>query len=141
MNVSRLPWVAAACLGAVIPTASVAHAGSHCRRPDPCRGIAILSPLESPDPCDSPVGGCYRYTPYYPGYSPDRRCLVLYGQTDWAYGVPTGQGIGNQSAGYGAFTGASRDEAGLLRLGGNNPAGRRTTPGGDLIDRMHGYQR
>lgn len=123
---------------------SSAGAGSHCRRPAADRGIAILPPLESPDPCDAPVGGRYRYTPYYPGYAPDRRCLVLYGQTSWPEGIPQPQYPANRLADYGAFTGARRDEANLLRLGGNSPSARRTAPpqpgSFDVIDRMHSYQ-
>jgi len=129
------------CLAAELATAH-AYGGSHCRRADPRRGIAILSPLECPDPCDSPVGGRYRYTPYYPGYSPARRCLVLYGQTNWAYATPSSQASGAGTADYGALTGASRDEATLLRLGGNGAAPRGSygpfpRGNGDLLDRIH----
>lgn len=144
MRLRRPLLIAGVALATGISAVQTIDAGSHCRRPAPDRGIAILSPLESPDPCDSPVGGCYRYTPYYPGYSPDRRCMILYGQAPWQYGIPSAQPMGGRSADYGAFTGASRDEATLMRLGGNSAVGRgtyRTYPGGgDAIDRIHGYQ-
>ncbi len=114
-----------------------AHAGGHLFRQAPDRGLAITSPLECPDPCDSPVGGCYLYTPYYPGYAPDRRCLLIYGQRPVHYALPR---PGAGPADYGAFTGASRDEATLLRLGGNGtarPGASRTSPGsGDIINRL-----
>jgi hypothetical protein len=146
MKTNGFLLAAVACVATGLFAAHRVHAGSHCRRADPCRGIAILSPLESPDCCDSPVGGCYRYTPYYPGYSPDRRCLVLYGQTNWAYSGPSSPASGNRPADYGALTGASRDEATLLRLGGNGSAPRGTynpssRTSGDLIDRIHGFGR
>ena len=137
--------IAGVCLAAGLSATRAVHAGSHCRRAAPDRGLAILSPLESPDPCDVPVGGCYRYTPYYPGYAPDRRCLILYGTTSWQSGPPASPALGNRPADYGTFSGASRDEAGLMRLGGNGAGGRGTyrpyhSGAGDLIDRIHGHQ-
>ena len=117
-----------------------AHAGGHLFCPAPDRGLAITSPLECPDPCDSPVGGCYLYTPYYPGYAPDRRCLPIYGQRPMQYSLPAPPPVG--TATYGAFTGARRDEAALLRLGGNGAGVPRTyrpyPANGDVIDRIHG---
>lgn len=134
----------AAYLAAVILAADVAQAGSCCYRPAPDRGIAILSPLESPDPCDSPVGGRYRYTPYYRGYAPDRRCMILYGQSSIYRGAGHPGPLGSFPANYGAFSGASRDEAGLLRLGGNGAGAYGTyrpypRGAGDVIDRIQGY--
>ena len=136
-------FLVGACLAASLSPTQTVQAGGHCRRPAPDRGIAITSPLECPDPCDSPVGGCYRYTPYYPGYAPDRRCLMIYGTSPWQYGAAAPQALGNRPADYGTFTGASRDEATLLRLSGNGGRGTyRPSYGGagDLIDRIHGYQ-
>jgi hypothetical protein len=142
MNSRSSLLIAGASLAAGLAGVHAAHAGSHCRRAAPDRGIAILSPVECPDPCDVPVGGCYRYTPYYPGYAPDRRCLILYGQTPWQYGGPVSQPMGNRPSDYGAFSGASRDEASLLRLGGNGAGGRGTyrpySGAGDVIDQIHG---
>lgn len=145
MTTKKSLSTAVLCIAAGLAAANAAYAGSHCYRADPCRGIAILSPIESPDPCDCPVGGCYRYTPYYPGYSPDRRCLMLYGQTNWAYGAQSISATGSRGPGYGAFSGASRDEATLLRLGGNGAAPRGSygiSPrgSGDILDRIHGFQ-
>lgn len=96
---------------------NAARAGDHCRRQDPERGLAILSPLECPDPCDSPVGGRYKCTPYYPGYLSDRRCC---------YPVSIYSGYASYGSGsygtYGHYSGARRDEANLLRLGGMGQA-------------------
>jgi hypothetical protein len=127
-----------------------ADAGGWCRKADPTRGLAIASPVECPDPCDSPVGGCELWTPYYPGYSPDRRCPVIYGTSAGWYGNYSAGVFGNRplpySRGdYGSFTGASRDEASLLRLGGSGPASQTTYRpfhggAGDLIDRIHGQR-
>jgi hypothetical protein len=143
MNPSRSLLTAVAFLAVGVSAGQTAAAGCHCRRPAPDRGIAVMSPLESPDPCDSPVGGCYRYTPYYPGYAPDRRCMILYGQSPWTYGAATSRAPGYRPADYGPSTGGSRDEAGLLRLGGNGGSAPGTygpSSGGDLLDRIHGRQ-
>lgn len=120
-------------LAGLVP-AQLTQAGCHCRRADPCRGIAVTSPWECPDPCDSPVSGEYCYSPYYPGYAPDRRCLLLYGKSPWEHGTGSrGYGSGD----YGALSGGRRDEKSLLRLGGNSRATPRTTV--DVIDRIRGY--
>ena len=140
-------------IGLLIVAANVTGANTvravWCRRPPRDRGVAICSPLESPDPCDSPVGGKSVYTPYYQGYAPDRRCLPpMYG-TVTSY-APTGPGFGAGALGsrpapygrsnFGAFSGASQDEAWLLHLGGFGPgAGSPSRPyQGDIIDRMQG---
>lgn len=126
--------------------AELSQAGcKHLRRQDPERGLAIMSPVECPDLCETPVGGCYRYTPYYPGYLPDK-CPMLYVPQS-GYSVP-GPGFFNNApaaygrSDYGSFTGASKDEATLVRLGGrSNAAGiyQPTNPAtGDLIDRIQG---
>jgi len=139
MKSKKTLLLAGASLVAGLSGIQAAHAGGHLFRQAPDRGLAITSPLECPDPCDSPVGGCYLYTPYYPGYAPDRRCLLIYGQRPMQYATPA---PGTGPANYGAFTGASRDEATLLRLGGNGagrPGTYRPYPGsGDVIDRIHG---
>lgn len=142
-------------LFAILAQAAAADAGCYfccCRRADPCRGSAIRSPLESPDLCDSPVGGKYVHTPYYPGYAPDRRCpLPTYSTTN--YGI-TGPGFGTGRLGsrpatygqgnYGAYSGANQDEAHLLHLGGFGPGGKGSSQphrgDGDVIDRIEGNQ-
>ena len=122
-----------------------------CKRPDWSRGIAILPPVESPDPCDSPVGGCYKVVPYYRGYLFDPRCVPPEYGTVTSYS-PTGRGLGAGELGgrpapygtgaYGGFTGASQDESNLLHLGGFGPGGdgsyRPYLQGGDIIDRIRG---
>jgi hypothetical protein len=139
-----------AVLSGSLAQAIVVDAGGCCYKAAPDRGLAIASPIECPDPCDSPVGGCYLWTPYYAGYAPDRRCPVIYGTSAGWYGNYSAGVFGNRPAtygrgNYGAFTGASQDEASLLRLGGRGPAS--TTPyhpyhggAGDLIDRIHGQR-
>jgi hypothetical protein len=96
------------------------------------------------------VGGCYRYTPYYCGYAIDRSCpLPAYGPTG-VRGV-TRPGFGAAAVGtrtaptgqldYGSFSGRNQDEAYLLHLGGFGPganATRQPSPGGDILDRIHG---
>jgi len=139
MKSSWLLFVSGGFLVVALATVETADAGACCRRAASDRGLAIASPLECPDPCPSPVGGCYRWTPYYPGYAPDRRCLILYGTSAWQCGGLT-PALRNQPADFGSYTGASRDEAALLRLGGNGP-GRNSTYRpyhGDLLDRIHG---
>ena len=142
-----LGWIVLAAALAQAPTVEARW----CRRPAPDRGVAILSPLESPDPCDSPVGGTYKIVPYYGGYLWDPCCFPpMYGPvTSYA---PTGPGLGKgalgarpapyREAGYGGFSGASRDEANLLHLGGFGPSANgyyRPHPGnGDIIDRIEG---
>ena len=126
-----------------------AGAGECLRRPAYDRGLAILSPLESPDPCSSPVGGKYRYTPYYPGYKPDRRCLTIYGATS-TNGYDGPGAFGNTPApygrsDYGAFTGANKDEKYLLHLGGMGPSlsvapGQPQRATYDIIDRIQGMR-
>jgi hypothetical protein len=131
---------------------SPAMAERCCFRCDPCRGCAIMSPIESPDACPSPVGGAYRYTPYYCGYGIDRRCLPpAYGTVD-SHGLSAPAGstgaLGRRTvpyghATYGSFTGASNDESRMLHLGGYSPSGAGSRPnhgGGDIIDRIEGHR-
>ncbi len=135
-------------LSATLVHATGAQAGCRCRCPDPCRGCAIMSPIESPDPCDPPVGGAYKYRPYYRGYAPDFCCFPpMYGTvSSYPYSGPGfgPGGLGTRpapygGANYGAFSGASRDEARLLRLGGFGAAGNgsyRPSQNVDVIDRI-----
>jgi hypothetical protein len=139
-------------VGCTVLSASLAqtdvYGGCRClRKPASDRGIAVLAPVESPDPCDEPVGGQYFHTPYYPGYAPDRRCPVQY-VSPFTYGVVTtgpyvGNAPGSAKAGYGTYTGGSQDEASLMRLGGSGPSSqvpyRPLNEGsGDLIDKIQG---
>lgn len=150
MNAGLKPTSGFVLMAAIVMTVPSADAGQHCKRQDPNRGVAIMSPLESPDPCPAPpVGGTYCPTPYYPGYCPDRRCPTI-------YGVPYTNGhdgpgyFGNAPApygrsDYGAFTGASRDEANLLKLGGMGPSSRVNgrpyqRESVDMIDRLQGIR-
>ncbi len=146
-----LRFVIATALAANLTSAVAAASDCCCYRCDPCRGSAICSPLESPDRCPSPVGGCCRYTPYYCGYAIDRRCPLPYygptgvrGVTRPSFGAPA---VGTRTAptaqlDYGSFSGGSQDEANLLHLGGFGPAGngtyRPSGGGGDLLDRIQG---
>jgi hypothetical protein len=137
---------------AMLPYAGTVEAGGCCYRAACDRGVATMSPLESPDPCDSPVGVAYRYTPYYQGFAIDRRCMPpMYGTVS-THGVPhpswsTG-GLGQRAVpyvrgGYGSFSGASKDESNLLHLGGFGLAGNGSYrpyhgSSGDMIDRIEG---
>jgi hypothetical protein len=144
--------IAATALAASLSCSVSAQAGGRCcYGPDCTRGVAIMSPLESPDPCDSPVGGAYRYTPYYRGFAIDRNCMPpLYG-TISTHGVPQPTwraGLGQRavpyaSGSYGSFSGGSQDETNLLRLGGFGLAGNGSYrpyhgSSGDVIDRIQG---
>jgi len=149
----RLSILAGSMLLVTMAQAATLEAGCFCccKRPACDRGVAILSPLESPDPCEYPVGGEYRYTPYYQGYAIDRNCLPpLYGTvTSYPYPAPVGSttALGGRSAPYGrsnfgAFSGASQDESGLLHLGGfgpgSNGSNRPYQRSSDIIDRIQG---
>ena len=89
------------------------------------RGCAIQSPIDSPDLCDSPVGGIYRIVPYYCGYTAGHQNVApMYAPSSgYGYGynwpAPGAKGSGN----YGYFTGARKDEANLKRLGGIGAGG------------------
>jgi hypothetical protein len=117
-----------------------------------CRGCAILPPLESPDcpsangaaPNDIGTHGAfYPYyspvipssvrwlghglVPYYPGFCPKSFCHTWKcgGACDgpWHGDVPIVlEWQGGPAGTYGAYTGAPRDEAFLLHLGGGGPA-------------------
>lgn len=110
------------------------------------RGIAILSPIESPDHYDPPVGGKTIYTQYYPDYCPHRRHgprVLVPGNGIGYLGPRGGLGVpgaappsaepGAGPADYGAYAGASKDETALLHLGGESGA-ERPNPSADLID-------
>ena len=136
---------------APLRTASAGWYWGCCKRPDPCRGVAILPPYESPDCYDCPVGGRYKLVPYYGGYLWDPNCYPpLYGSVTTF--VPTGPGLGAGGLGsrpaaygkygYGTFSGANQDEANLLHLGGFGPGASGSSQpyqrGGDIIDRIQG---
>src|SRR5262245_61878592 len=131
----------------VVLSAASALASGHCRNAARDRGLAILSPLECPDPCDSPVGGRPCCVPYYPGYArPCRGCYnFTCGSADACRPVWNGMPSAGSSYGsYGAFTGARRDEANLLRLGGfsappSAPPAPATAPPAPAADPIPGY--
>lgn len=93
------------------------------------RGVAILSPIESPDRFNRPVGGKTVVTPYYVDYCPHRhhgpRVLVpgngvgYYVHGGMHGGIHSGVEVNTlEQTSYGNYTGASRDEQRLLHLGG-----------------------
>ena len=100
------------------------------------RGVAIMSPVDSPDGPEPPVGGDAASIPYYCGYWQD---------CDPELGVPEYQSTGLPNAprrrsaqapgDYGSYTGASRDEAALLRLGGAGTGVARGSPAARLPGR------
>jgi hypothetical protein len=123
----------------------------------PCRrGVAIMSPIESPDHCDYPVGGKTVYTAYYPDYCANRKrgprlwipqngkgYLAARGYSD--HMQPAEHDIENRpevSADFGQYSGAAENEAALLRLGGfgdpQSSESTERTP--DLIDMIHSGQ-
>ena len=123
----------------------------------PCqRGVAILSPVESPDHCDYVVGGKPLCVPYYVDYCPHwkRGPRVLVPGNGVGYGrqmmfdVPEaasaieGTDEAIPAAGsYGLYDGAPKDEARLFRLGGFSdegslPSAEQQT--GDLVDMIEG---
>jgi hypothetical protein len=120
------------------------------------RGVAILPPLESPDgpghhgslPCFTPyyapinpISVRWRpvvYVPYYRGYCAKHKVSPC-------DGVPYGDGglfaageLNPAMAGYGGYSGAPRDEARLLHLGGNGPYFPSVPGAVDLIDVLQG---
>lgn len=120
------------------------------------RGVAILSPIESPDRCPAYVGGKTIYTRYYPDYLPYRKHgdRVIIPGNGYGYHGPRGKmHIASEVAAsevdavdagdYGFFSGARHDEQDLLRLGGNGSAAdgaeAPVAPQADLIDMLeHG---
>lgn len=112
------------------------------------RGIAILSPIESPDHWNPGVGGKPRLIPYYPDYCTHPwhgpRVFVPDNSPNYAArfaGVcTTGVEAGTEtSPGYGNYSGARQDEANLLHLGGFSGAGGdRTNTAPDMIDMIQG---
>jgi hypothetical protein len=135
-----------AVLSAGLAYTEVSEAGKCLTNADPERGLAILSPYESPDPCYEEVGGNYKFRPYYPGYAPNRRCLLIYGGTTRysRYGntaFPDSPMTPGKD--YGQFSGGSQDETGLMHLGGSGPSSQIPFQpyfpgGGDIIDRIQG---
>lgn len=108
--------------------------------PDPERGVAIMSPIDSPDPCPAYVGGRVQSVPYYPGYCPGYNCPPYAPSYVYRASRPDPALSGRDFArlprsDYGPFTGARKDEANLLRLGGMNlPHQRSNAP--DLVDAL-----
>jgi hypothetical protein len=117
------------------------------------RGVAILSPVESPDRCYYPVGGKTIYTRYYPDYCPHRRqgprvCIPGNGYGYLAHGLSISEHVvvevpadGSGASEYGSYAGARQDEANLLRLGGFSGTGdahAETSVTPDLIDMIEG---
>ncbi|MBX7073817.1 MAG: hypothetical protein K1X71_11775 [Pirellulales bacterium] len=120
------------------------------------RGVAILSPVESPDRCPAYVGGKTIYTRYYPDYLPYRKHgdRVIIPGNGYGYHGPRGKvsvtsDVASsevdaiESSDYGFFSGARQDEESLLRLGGSGaqPEGSpgSAAPQADLIDMLeHG---
>jgi hypothetical protein len=108
----------------------------------PPTGIAILSPLESPDPPYTKHErflGPVRITPYYPGYHPPAQhgpLLPLFGKrgTGGCCGSAEGPVVGAVevagagSDGYGAYSGGPRDESRLRNLGGGGAGAAPMTP-------------
>jgi hypothetical protein len=116
------------------------------------RGVAILSPVESPDSWNPGVGGKSRLIPYYPDYCVHPwhgpRVFVPDNNPNYAArfaGVcasetEAGVEAGTEAApGYGNYSGARQDEANLLHLGGFSGAGGdRTNTAPDMIDLIQG---
>ncbi|HEY1603122.1 MAG TPA: hypothetical protein VGG64_26195 [Pirellulales bacterium] len=117
------------------------------------RGVAILSPVESPDRCYYPVGGKTVYTHYYPDYCPHRKhgprvCIPGNGYGYLAHGHSISEHLvsevsadGSGASEYGFYAGARQDEANLLRLGGFPGSGEAHADTGatpDLIDMIEG---
>ena len=116
MGIRRIQTVAAMTLAGVAGAINVAHAAPPGTNWQECRGVAIMSPIDSPDPCSPPVGGRPQWVPYYTGYWRD--CPPMNYLPPSAYWTGLSQGQGYYSPGsYGPYTGARRDEANLLRLG------------------------
>jgi|GEM_PF-4342176 len=145
-------WMGVSLVAALSAIDSAAAYEPCCFRCDCTRGSAITSPLECPDLCPSPVGGCYLYSPYYCGYGINRRCLPpMYG-TVFTHGLsapPAGtvalgrRSVPSSRGDFGSFTGASQDEQRLLHLGGFGPSGEsaatpRPVRSPDIIDRLQG---
>ncbi|HEY5313782.1 MAG TPA: hypothetical protein VIK18_14740 [Pirellulales bacterium] len=118
------------------------------------RGIAILSPVESPDHWNPAVGGKPRLIPYYPDYCVHPwhgpRIFVPDNSPNYAArfaGVPGADASSveavaeSQTPGYGNYSGARQDESNLLHLGGfsgSDAATDRTNGTPDVIDLIQG---
>ena len=118
------------------------------------RGVAILSPVESPDHDCVVVGGKPRCVPYYPDWcthphSGPRLGIPENGAGYCCPGSPSISSMpmadpclaGTAEAGsYGLYSGGSKHEEMLLHLGGNaayDPTLRPADAPGDLIDQLH----
>ncbi|HEY1784834.1 MAG TPA: hypothetical protein VGG30_04765, partial [Pirellulales bacterium] len=121
------------------------------------RGVAIMSPIESPDHDCSDVGGKPLCVPYYPDYCTHGRrgprlSIPDNGGGYCCAGPSTGglaAGLAEQQAAvvpigsYGYYSGANQNEAALLHLGGNSTPDQAARPAGgpaDLIDLIHSGQ-
>ena len=117
------------------------------------RGIAILSPVESPDKWNPGVGGKSRSIPYYPDYCVHPwhgpRIFVPDNSPNYAARSPGLCAAGTETVAlepgvvdtnaYGSYSGARHDESNLLHLGGSSGAGfERTAP--DMIDLIQSGQ-
>lgn len=116
------------------------------------RGVAVLSPVDSPDGYAPGVGGRVKSVPYYRGYlwsgsQPSRGASPGgYGFRVPGHGRGAAQAARGARANYGSYSGASQDEAYLLRLGGlgsgaNRPRGPGHGPATDLVDAIQGEGR
>lgn len=119
----HLAFVAVAVIIAILAMAPTARA--RCKS-DQQRGVAILSPLDSPNCCNPPVGGVCRLVLYYQGYMPDcpccrpRHALGTCGRSNpvWKSDGSQSGPAADQRTDFGVYSGARHDEASLLHLGG-----------------------
>jgi hypothetical protein len=124
----QIPFVSAA-VGAVLLTQTPNVRGDHSPSP-----ITILSPVESPDPPRKKPEKPEKVilTPYYPGYLPHRYGFFgkrgAYCPTETYFGDAVDAATA-AAAGYGMYTGAPRDEARLLHLGGGGLSPEIVSPG------------
>lgn len=114
------------------------------------RGVAICSPIDSPDPYVPEVGGQPLCVPYYRGFKPDAKypsqsdMPYYYATPGYSYRQP-GYGYGGSSQSvyalrdYGYFSGARKDEANLLHMGGYNPPSNRSARP-DIVDMIQSGQ-
>jgi hypothetical protein len=117
------------------------------------RGVAIMSPIESPDNDCPMVGGKPQCVPYYPDYCthPHHGRRIAIPDDGSGYCCPGSSpsgaipaaalppGVDNSST-YGCYSGGNQNEAMLLHLGGNSsvdPATRPADAPADLIDLIH----
>jgi hypothetical protein len=113
------------------------------------RGVAILSPIESPDHDCPVVGGKPLCVPYYPDYCThgshgprlaipdDGRGYCCPGSAVSGGSCPTDTLPMTATSTYGIYSGANQNESALLHLGGNampNPQAGPCTAPADVID-------